>query len=88
MIKTINVIQRDIDRGEPASDRCPIARAIRRHLAKGTLVWVTGAPEALIDTRRIHLPYDAMCFVYDFDRNRPVSPFTFTLNIPDEVLRS
>lgn len=79
----IYVTWSDIKRGErEKTDRCPVARAIKRKLKfKGT-VRVCGdfvGLQTFFSTDSIDLPLKVTRFTTAFDRNRPVKPFSFML---------
>lgn len=75
MITRIEVTCDDIENGVPCvPDRCVLSLAIARHVAKR---WVVQHNE---------IPSIAQRFKTDFDAGRPVKPFSFLLNIPDDVL--
>lgn len=65
-------------------ERCPVARAMRR--AIGRVVWVGGAGQWGIGNRSPQpkrLPLRVTDFITAFDTGRPVSPFTFNLDVPE-----
>lgn len=88
----ISVTAQDIQRGKHENiKRCPVARAIRRAL-KGRRVYVAVEPgyvvlgafhranwDSMIDARTITLPLRVRQWVWDFDGNKPVKPFSFTI---------
>lgn len=81
---TVEVTQDDIDAGRRKSCfGCPVARALRR--AVGGDAWVVGPSwaRALADAAALPLPPEAARFVRSFDDRSPVSPFTFTLELPE-----
>ena len=86
----VTVTSEDIAIGQRDSIvSCPIARALKRTLAK--LVTDQGMSPMLIDVRvwstfwyvpggqRASLPEAAQQFIADFDHNKPVTPFSFTI---------
>jgi hypothetical protein len=81
---TVEVTQEDIDSGMPKiCSQCPVALAMRR--AEGR-VWMVGygvlellqAPYSVVTA-----PTGVTQFISDFDRNNPVAPFSFTINLPE-----
>lgn len=80
---TIDVTQEDIDAGSPNRCRsCPVARAVHRATGKPHIV-VTRNEILLSGWGRFPLPAIAAEFISEFDAGRPVSPFSFTLDLPD-----
>lgn len=88
MIVTINVTQEDIDHGEKGNcSRCPVALAASRVLYHPTIwpcgIWF-GRPCSM-NRCSVPTPPEVTKFVSDFDSDRPVEPFSFTLTcIPEE----
>lgn len=86
----ITVTAEDIARGAARScSRCPLARAVARHLAVSRdRVVVAGGNvvvmnHTLTDREAVYpLPVEAINFYLKFDRWIPVAPFTFTLEEP------
>ncbi len=77
----ITVTQRYIDKGKRAfPDKCPVALALR-HVFPGSDVSV-GTIHAHIDDKSYRLPRTAYTFIFDFDLERPVKPFSFVLPKP------
>jgi hypothetical protein len=77
---TIHVAQIDIDFGKSNDcESCPIARAIGR-VFPGSEVYVLG-DTVTIDKVFYSLPPECWGFVCDFDKGRPVFPFSFTLDL-------
>lgn len=81
MTLTVTVTREDIDAGEPRkTERCPVARALRRAGFRTAAVMCFTAhfgncgPSAT-------LPAEAVEFVRRFDRNEPVEPLTFALEV-------
>lgn len=74
----IKVTQADIDSGIPRSGcTCPIALAVKRTHPDLTLIGVS--PHSIASTCEIYvLPAVARNFIYDFDAERQVEPFTFS----------
>lgn len=92
MSKTIlvNVTAEDIARGvKSESSLCPIACALRKILLLGTRISVGVDDVGLYGQPHFHgdidLPDEAGEWVQQYDKGLPVSPFTFTLEIPDAV---
>lgn len=84
----INVTQRDIDRGVRSTlTSCPIALAIKRRVVEDSTVAVTQFAVLYGTFMSSPFPYRATQFIYHFDLGKPVKPFTFTLELPEEVLR-
>jgi hypothetical protein len=87
----IKVTQEDIDRGVSTDcTKCPIALACIRS--------VPSIESCLVDPREIAFfpprsniwvdvktPYAAVRFMREFDGGHPVSPFSFTLELPEEL---
>ena len=84
----VSVTQEDIAAGEPCEAlSCPVAIAIRR--ATGLRTYVDEDTIALGERYRggpfvvsLPPPPEVTRFVDRFDHRRPVSPFTFTLELP------
>lgn len=77
------VTERDIRLGVCGdSRRCPIARALNR--AMGTRQAVGVGSEIMFDRDGLYLttPKVLLTFMNRFDNRKPVSPFSFTLNLP------
>lgn len=78
---TITVTQEDIDKGVISSCvACPIALAVGRFMPDSGFIVCANAIDftsPLGDL--IHLPIEAVKFISDFDKGRPVQPFTFEL---------
>lgn len=84
---TCRVTQRDIEQGIPQNGYyCPIARAVERALdkrkPKGRQV-IVGTHDVSVDGCWIRLPLRALKGRYDFDHGHHVSPFTFSIEVPD-----
>jgi hypothetical protein len=94
----INVTQKDIDSGEPCDGRkCPVARAICRHVKPFLLIDVQ--EDLLIQTSKreysFKVPPEVNNFVTIFDlrafgdyEQSPIKPFSFILNIPKRFLKT
>ncbi len=89
MIYKIDVTEEDISSGNPgASDRCPLARAIRRQTpfvktTVGTNCWYKlGANVYGIGE---YLPAEATKFRFDFDHHKKVEPFSFELEVSEDA---
>lgn len=82
----INVTKRDIELGKPGEgEGCPIALAARRHPElKGCAVGLGLIGTEALGYDSMPLPEEARRFVVDFDDGRPVAPFSFTLEVPEE----
>jgi len=85
---TISVTQADIDDGRHRDcTSCPLALAVRRALPSlpGLSVGNWGI---FPDPRRdpIELPDTARIFVATFDADLPVEPFSFTIDVPAELV--
>jgi hypothetical protein len=89
---TVEVTDKDIIHGERDScRRCPISLAIQRRLRRGYSAWVGEWDvdfwnELMVKEHRADLPPDAIEFIEDFDNEDMVSPISFPLDIPDELL--
>jgi hypothetical protein len=92
MKQTINVTARDIKYGRRCDGQsCPIARAVlRTKWGKDSEAYnFTVAAKSIIrfylnrTPDRIDLPQEANEFVRRFDRNQPVEPFSFTIEVPE-----
>lgn len=81
---TYEVIQEDIDRGVPKScTDCPVALAMQRTHASHS-VSVSYRYAQISNPKQNHfqateLPGDVKQWIRDFDQNKAVKPFTFTL---------
>lgn len=91
MIRTIEITQERIDIGVRADCcDCPITLSVRVHVKPNIEVW--SCPTDVTFFRKdlfvgiSPLPEVASQFMRDFDDERPVSPFSFPLDFPDEVL--
>lgn len=91
MSKTIrvNVTQRDIDRGEPGNEyACPVARAILRHrelrlaAVNCAWVWIWNDSHRKVSWRT-RTPPNVRTFIRHFDAGKPVSMFSFDLEVPE-----
>lgn len=90
MKTTINVTREHIKEGERGvCNHCPVALAIESVCAPRTSVSVSNRAVVLIGaaaTIRKTLPYEVQDFIKDFDTFEKVRPFSFDLDIPDELL--
>lgn len=93
-VKTIEVTQDDID-GGMAYDaaHCPVAIALRRQLdcrnahaaADFCNVFYLKDPNSReLYSYQCDLPEEAKRFIEDYDKNRPVQPFVFEVDVPGE----
>ncbi len=90
MIVTIEVTQADIDAGvREDCGLCPVARAVSRSTKQDVSVydvcltlWDRGTRST-----QIGLPADVRQFVKMFDAGESVRPFSFTIDLPEEVLK-
>lgn len=92
MKHTINVTQRDIDKGEQGNTQsCPIARAMKRKFKTDSVrvgVYVASMRSTKTNefgTKIIDLPAAATRFIVDFDgvQVTPVAPFKFEVEVND-----
>lgn len=88
----IEVTETDIKEGIIKDcKRCPIANAISKAISDGIVVKVryTMVDFMTIEGRRYwrKLPELATKFISDYDLGYPVVPFTFDLNLPEELLK-
>jgi hypothetical protein len=79
----IEVGQEDIDQGCKASaSYCPIARAVGR-VIRGPVsvgaIWIT------LEDSTVYLTDEARQWVWDFDNDRDVEPFSFEIDVPEEA---
>lgn len=93
---TVVVTQEDIEQGEKCDcEGCMIAIAVRRLLMLDLTIEVAPdvrmvhlMPHSIdIDNVTISLPEDAAQLAMLWDNEQEVAPFTFPLDIPDELLR-
>jgi hypothetical protein len=100
---TITVTQADIDAprkpGDCATNSCPLARAIQRHVNGNVRVGLTTLTiynRDLINNEehdvgspgwKIDLPHEAFRFRQAFDHCRGAKPFSFELPIPFQLLK-
>lgn len=87
-VVVIEVTQEHIEKGEPNEPCCgPIAFAATPILGgPNTEIAVYGPEMEITDgegTKTIQLPPEARRFVCAFDSCSPVSPFAFTVELPD-----
>lgn len=61
---------------------CPVALAITRAAGEPWSVGIIVASACREFAKEIDLPREASEFIRAFDMDKPVSPFTFTLDIP------
>jgi hypothetical protein len=83
----IDVTQSDIDGGMHSSAGCPCARAGRR--LPGLQGIRFGAYAWAFDMSFLpswQLPSLVRDWIHDYDAGRPVKPFSFDLDIPDDLL--
>jgi hypothetical protein len=88
---TVRVTGTDIRRGLPGDAlSCPIARALRRatgrRWAASRTVLRVAEEDGVLGGRHLPAPPEAEAFMRDYDRDRKVRPFTFTLDLPDAWL--
>lgn len=94
---TIQVTKEDIDEGQRGRcELCPVALALRRHVADNVKVSVSSRAVSFTLLPRVgpshipnhvaFLPVEAYSFVHNFDSKWPTKPFEFNLNIPDQFL--
>ena len=83
----VEVTQQDITLGEPAeATSCPVALAMRRTFPKAD-PWVGIVDAELHESYPdISLPDEAIAFIERFDRNDDVKPFSFEIEVRDELL--
>jgi hypothetical protein len=84
---TINVTQEHIDKGKKIScSNCPVALAIgERVTTESVYVHPRFIYLGKLMTER-DLPKEAQRFIRRFDGEKEVEPFSFDLDIPDELL--
>lgn len=87
---TVNVRQHDINEGRRSScSDCPVARAFSRAINRAYYNKSTAGVPVICDVTALHsnetgsvaTPKEAMAFMLDFDHERPVSPFSFTIGV-------
>ena len=98
MLKTINVTEDDIKHGRPCdAENCAVARAIERCVHDNVEVIVGPSfirfNEGLIRRSAdllVETPKVAGDFIADFDDcfSLPLKPITFTLEIPEQLLKA
>jgi len=93
MIVTIKVTQECIDKGKRTNcEKCPVALAVRPLIKAPYFATVGGASvnirlNATEVEKSISLPYEAACFINDFDAmNKVPKPFEFQIDIPVQYL--
>lgn len=88
----VNVTHSDIDDGTKMScTGCPVVLGIRRSLGHLGDVRVGNPCVSLWNNGRRYetiVPPEASRFISNFDDGRPVSPFSFSLEVPEEALRA
>lgn len=90
MKTTIEVTEADIEKGAPRDGcGCPLALAISRKLDYPRCSVALG--NAVLHgkgfySEDIPLPEEACEFYHDFDYGRPVSPFSFTIDVPEKYI--
>ncbi len=82
----VEVTQEDIDKGRRykggrRGEFCPVARALRRGTTSNRVT--VGFVRATVQGRLIELPLPAIVFIEMFDRDKPVSPFSFEIELPE-----
>lgn len=91
-MKTIQVAvsQRHIDEGQVCNcDYCPVALGLVESIAPVRSASVACNWAHVFTTEgfwNVKLPTIVAQFIRDFDAGRPVSAFSFPLDVPDEVL--
>jgi hypothetical protein len=87
LIYEINVTQEDINNGgKKQCTMCPIALATKRTFPNAIWISVTQAYIRVVNAgdgergTEYLSPLGVEQFINDFDRGRPVSPFSFTVN--------
>lgn len=98
MLKTINVTEDDIKHGRPCdAENCAVARAIERCVQEDVEVivgptfirfnqgFVRKGEDLLVETPKV-----AEDFIIKFDNlfSSPLKPITFTLEIPEQLLKA
>jgi hypothetical protein len=92
MITKIEVTQEDIDKGVRGTTcLCPVALAIRRSLKVPLACHMNKSiritkPEYPPEVYKARSPVSVLDFVHGFDNYLEVKPFTFELDIPEELL--
>lgn len=77
----ITVTKKDIEKGmKDEMDRCPVAFAIKRRLKKRTGIDV-GTRFVYYSAKKTQLPKVARNFIFKFDHNEEVKPFSFNLKL-------
>ena len=81
----VNVVQRDIDRGERKSSiSCPIARAIMRKRNVGAVVVGSYGIEVYdLESEMTHyrMTWEGKCFMNSFDHGEKVEPRVFKFRL-------
>lgn len=95
---TVSVTQDHIDQGAPSEpEYCPVALALFEVLRvpEGTPALRLSVGSTQVELSRdwpderaadVELPDEAQAFITDFDDTGAVEPFSFELDVPDEVL--
>lgn len=80
---TVHVTQEDINSGIRTNcDSCPIAIAMHRILGEPVeVVWHSAYIGSIGNCRTVSIPRVATTFIQDFDGHRPVSPFSFDIDL-------
>lgn len=90
MIVTVQVTAEDIRLGLPGEcSRCPIAYALLRLLPE-PIAWHAGPMSLHVRNKDRELlsmcvPVEARDFMYSFDRGQPVDPFSFEVEMIEEL---
>lgn len=90
MLKIIQVTENDIEHGTPGNaEECAVARAIERHL-EGGVELIVGKTHIYVGDSCLKAPEAASDFIKRFDDQPEAqhSPFTFTLDIPEQFLKA
>lgn len=97
MVK-VPVTQEHIDKGlRQDCARCPAAVGLTAVLKEGVGVAITntsvrwwaphGRPARSYDSGRADTPPSVQKFIWAFDKGRKVEPFTFSVELPQEILK-
>lgn len=71
-----------IDFGQLSARVCPIAQALNNCT---NTKWSVGTRDAGCGIIVISLPKNVIQFINDFDSNKATNPFSFEIDLPDEV---